>query len=67
MLRWGDHKVDVERTIAAHGQAALAAAAGMSSTVIGRMRRYDDEQPIKPETWTKLQAGITQLAPCEYV
>lgn len=62
MLRWGDHAQAVRDTIEVHGRPALCRASGVSTTVIGRMLKYDDDQPIKPETWAKLARGIEQLA-----
>lgn len=62
MLRWGDHRLVVENAIEQHGQAALARASGICATVVGRMLRYEDGQPIKPETWVKLKRGMASLA-----
>lgn len=28
---------------------------------MGRMLRYDDEQPIKPETWAQQEQGVERL------
>lgn len=61
MLRWGDHRAEVEQALDAHGRPALCRASGICTSVLGRMLRYDDEQPIKPETWAKLAAGIREL------
>jgi hypothetical protein len=58
MLRWGDHRSEIERTIAEHGRPALCRASGICTTVLGKMLGYDDGQPFKPETWSKLQHGI---------
>jgi len=62
MLRWGDHRPHLESAIERHGRPALCQASGVSTTVLGRMLRYKDDQPIKPETWAKLQRGIHSLA-----
>ncbi|MCW2927892.1 MAG: hypothetical protein JWM86_1860 [Thermoleophilia bacterium] len=62
MLRWGDYRPAVQTAVDQHGQSALARASGVCVTVIGRMLRYDEEQPIKPETWAKLEWGITRLS-----
>lgn len=61
MLRWGDLRPRVDCAIVEHGRPALVRASGISSTVLGRMLRYGEEQPIKPETWTKLEQGIERL------
>jgi hypothetical protein len=61
MLRWGDHRAEVEHAIAEHGRPALCRASGICTTALGKMLRYDDDQPIKPETWAKLSAGIRTL------
>lgn len=61
MLRWGDHRTEVEHALAEHGRPAVCRASGICTTVLGKMLRYDDDQPIKPETWTKLNAGIRSL------
>ena len=61
MLRWGDHRGQVERAIDEHGRPALCRASGICTTVLGKMLRYDDEQAFKPETWAKLRAGIDQV------
>lgn len=61
MLRWGDLRPQVEAAIAKHGRPALVRTSGMATTVIGRMLRYGDEQPVKPETWSKLREGIERL------
>ena len=61
MLRWGDHRPAVDRAIAEHGRPALCRSSGICTTVLGKMLGYDDDQPIKPETWRKLRAGIDVL------
>jgi len=61
MLRWGDLRDEVLRAIDQYGRPALARASGVSTTVLGRMLNYADDQPVKPETWAKLQNGIASL------
>ena len=61
MLRWGDLRSAVNQAIDQHGRPAFVKASGISTTVIGRMLQYDDEQPVKPETWAKLDRGIAAL------
>jgi hypothetical protein len=61
MLRWGDHSTTVEQAIAQYGRPALCRASGICTTVLGKMLAYEPEQRFKPETWAKLDAGITQL------
>ena len=62
MLRWGDHAPLVHAAIAEHGRPVLCRASGICTTVLGKMLGYSDEQPIKPETWRKLESGIRSLA-----
>ncbi len=62
MLRWGDHAATVEQAIAEHGRPALCRASGICTTVLGKILAYDGDQRFKPETWAKLEAGITRLA-----
>lgn len=62
MLRWGDHRTDIEQAITKHGRPAVCRASGICTTVLGRMLRYNDDQPIKPETATRLHDGITALS-----
>jgi hypothetical protein len=61
MLRWGDHAPAVEQAIAQHGRPALCRASGICTTVLGKMLAYKPDQRFKPETWAKLESGITAL------
>jgi len=62
MLRWGNLRGEVQRAIDQYGRPALVAASGVSTTVLGRMLRYADDQPVKPETWAKFERGIESLS-----
>ena len=66
MFRWGDLHSEVQRAIDQHGRPAVTRASGVSTTVLGRMLNYADEQPVKPETWAKIERGIASLSrsPC---
>ena len=61
MLRWGDLCGEVHRAIELHGRPALARTSGVSATVLSRMLRYAEDQPVKPETWAKLESGMAAL------
>ena len=54
----------VRAAIAEHGRPALCRASGICTTVLGKMLAYADDQPIKPETWRKLETGIAAMDAC---
>ena len=62
MLRWGDHAPLVHAAITEHGRPAVCRASGICTTVLGKMLAYASDQPIKPETWAKLESGVRSLA-----